>query len=106
MTIEDNKSNKVKMLNLDKVESKRNKKGIYGPHENYRTMTAESSSIHPGSSQRYPLDYTQLDIPESRILESIFLRDGMFDFTIYPYPDDVDVNMLDFCRAGATVDIK
>ena len=52
------------------------------------------------------INYSLLKIPESRILESIFLRDGVFNFSIYPYPSVIDVSKLDFSKEGSTVDIK
>lgn len=64
-------------------------------------MPTESSTPVLTSSERNFIDYKLLKIPKSQLLSDIFLRDGMFDFTIYQYPDGVDVNMLDFYKAGA-----
>ncbi|CAI2374483.1 unnamed protein product [Moneuplotes crassus] len=72
-------------------------KETYDSQKNTK-QTSENSELL--SSERSEFDLQLLGIPKSRILEEIFIREGPFDFYVCQYPEGIQVENLDFIKAG------
>ena len=94
------------MLTLNKVTRCGGSRNTNPKRDDKRKVNlTESSNKTSSHAEKFPLNYSLLKIPESRLLQSIFLRDGMFDFSTYQYPEGIDVNMLDFNKAGSNAEL-
>lgn len=74
-------------------------------HKNHnyknRVPTASDNAYTDDENSSGPyFKYNLLKIPPNLITDTIFLRDGVFDFYNTQYPDDVETSNLDYCKAG------
>jgi hypothetical protein len=79
---------KFKIMELNKVKTRN--KGL-GYHSNLFTSDDNANN---GADHHQIFDYSLLKMPHNRNLETIFLRDGPFDFLAYNYPSDIELDKL------------
>ena len=87
----------------DKIDDFNRAKQHAGLRPFKNKMLHENTSTDEENYDGISFNYALLEIPANTVTDSIFLRDGVFDFTIYPYPSEIDVASLDYLKAGTTL---
>jgi len=75
-----------------------------GSSRNKVMVPLKSGSVSVNSASgfnKFPYKYDSLDIPESMILQNILMRDGVFNFNVYQYPEGVNPEELSFYKQGS-----
>lgn len=67
-------------------------------YTNQEKKNAWENANTDDESSGFSFNYALLKIPPNRVTDGIFLRDGVFDFSVHPYPKEIDVSLLDFAK--------